>query len=49
MKCEFSERNYEKSLDFELSNGNPFFSPNQIQENVLGIDSSTITDNTDFW
>ena len=48
MKCEFSERNYEKSLDYELSKG-PFFSPNPIQENALGIDSSTLTDNPDFW
>lgn len=49
MKCEFSERNYEKSLDFELSTTHQIFSPTQNQENTLAIDSATISDNSDFW
>lgn len=49
MKCEFSERNYEKSLDFELTSSNQFFSPTQNQEYVLGIDSATLSGNEDFW
>ena len=49
MKCEFSERNYEKNFDFELNSGNPFFSPTPNKEKTLGFDSATQTDNEDFW
>jgi hypothetical protein len=49
VKCEFSERNYEKSLDFELTSSNQIFSPTQNQEKVLGIDSALHSGNDNFW